>query len=80
MGARVVATAEAMAAQFGLRELYLLTNTAAPFFERRGYARIAREAAPAAIRASSESAAICPASAIVMRKDLKARATTAGCC
>ena len=80
VGVRLVAAAETLAAQLGLRELYLLTTTAPAFFERRGYERIARGDAPPAIRASREFASLCPASAIVMHKALKAQPVTAGCC
>jgi arsenate reductase len=57
---------EAARAQ-GLRTLYLLTTTAAPFFERAGFARVDRAAAPAPIAASPEFSALCPASAVCMR-------------
>jgi amino-acid N-acetyltransferase len=46
--------------------LYLLTETAERFFARRGFRPIARDQTPAAIRASSEFASVCPASARVM--------------
>jgi amino-acid N-acetyltransferase len=80
VGGRLVEVAETLAAQLRLRELFLLTTTAPVFFERRGYGRIERGAAPPAIRASREFAALCPASAIVMRKDLREQPVRAGCC
>ena len=46
--------------------VYLLTETAEPFFARRGFRSIAREQVPDEIRASSEFASVCPASAVVM--------------
>ena len=57
---------EAARAQ-GLRALYLLTTTAAPFFERAGFVRVDRASAPAPIAASPEFSALCPASAVCMR-------------
>jgi N-acetylglutamate synthase-like GNAT family acetyltransferase len=50
--------------------MYLLTTTAAGFFERRGYVAAARESAPAEIRATREFADICPASSAFMVKHL----------
>ena len=54
----------------GVAEIYLLTNTAERFFERVGYQRMPRDSAPAAIRTTQEFAALCPASAALMRKRL----------
>ena len=53
-----------------LGALYLLTTTADPFFARRGFEVIARESVPAEIRGSKEFASVCPASAVVMRREL----------
>jgi amino-acid N-acetyltransferase len=60
--------AEARAA--GLRDVSLLTTTAADYFAARGFARVAREALPAALAASAELRGACPASAIAMKRDL----------
>jgi amino-acid N-acetyltransferase len=59
---------EDRAREAGLADLYLLTTTAAKFFAARGYERVDREAAPAAIRESSELTDLCPSSATCMRK------------
>jgi len=50
-----------------VREIYLLTTTAERWFPRFGFARIARERVPDAVRASVEFREACPASAAVMR-------------
>jgi len=50
-----------------LRSLYLLTSTAADFFARLGFSRIARDDVPAPVRASREFVSVCPVSATVMR-------------
>lgn len=50
----------------GLRSLYLLTTTAAALFERWGFGRIDRGAAPAAVRDTAEFIALCPSTAVVM--------------
>jgi amino-acid N-acetyltransferase len=66
------------AAEHGLRELYLLTETAAPFFERKlGFDVIAREEAPPEIRATDEFARQCPGSAVLMRQRLDHRSRLA---
>ena len=70
VGSALLAEAERHARACGVVEIYLLTNTAERFFERKGYQRLAREAAPAAIRETQEFSALCPASAALMRKRL----------
>jgi amino-acid N-acetyltransferase len=50
-----------------VREIYLLTTTAEGWFPRFGFAPIAREQVPDAVRASVEFREACPASAAVMR-------------
>lgn len=49
---------------------FLLTTSAAPFFESLGFAPIDRAAAPAAILRTRQAASICPVSAVLMAKDL----------
>ena len=65
---RILARAQALE----LGRLYLLTTTAEPLFARWGFARIARDAAPASLRATAEFAALCHSTAAVMAKDLTA--------
>jgi amino-acid N-acetyltransferase len=50
-----------------LEEVYLLTTTAADFFARLGFERVARTDVPAPLLGSREFAAICPSTATVMR-------------
>jgi amino-acid N-acetyltransferase len=64
------AAVEAAARGLGVRELYLLTTTAAPFFERLGFAAAARDIAPPEIRATAEFRDLCPSTATFMRKPL----------
>lgn len=54
LGAALVGAAEALARASGLASLTLLTESAAPFFERHGYRRISREDAPAAVQRSAQ--------------------------
>jgi amino-acid N-acetyltransferase len=70
LGKALVEQAEAHARAHGVRSLYLLTTTAAGFFERRGYVAASRESAPAEIRATREFSDICPASSALMVKQL----------
>lgn len=58
----------AWAARRGLREVWLLTTTAADYFPRHGFERAARDAAPGLMQQSREFAEACPASAVVMRR------------
>jgi N-acetylglutamate synthase-like GNAT family acetyltransferase len=68
MGRKLVGAAEALAQSMGARAIYLLTTDAAPYFARLGFAPIARDEVPTAVRGSTQFASICPASATVMRK------------
>lgn len=73
LGAQLVQQLEALSRERGLRRLVLLTQTAAPFFARRGYREIARAAAPAEVLQSAEFRSICPASATCMSKSLSSK-------
>lgn len=72
VGTALVARAEQLAAGRGVRELYLLTSTARPFFEKRGYVPVERAAVPAAIAGSWEFREGCPLTAVPMRRVLGA--------
>jgi arsenite methyltransferase len=54
----------------GLRAVYLLTTTAAPFFATRGFSAVQRDDVPAAVRRSPEFSGVCPDSAVVMAQEL----------
>jgi amino-acid N-acetyltransferase len=71
IGGELVTEAERHARAHGAHEIYLLTTTAERFFSHAGYEPAPRSAAPAAIRETAEFAAICPASAALMRKVLR---------
>jgi amino-acid N-acetyltransferase len=68
LGTALVAHAEQYAAQQGADTVYLLTTTAAGFFERLGYSHVARDAAPASIAATRQFSALCPSSSAFMAK------------
>jgi amino-acid N-acetyltransferase len=61
---------EHRAATAGIKTLYLLTETAAAYFTKKGFAAVQREAVPDAIKASTEFSHVCPVSATVMVKQL----------
>lgn len=71
-GRAVVEAAISLARDAGVRTLYLLTTTADAWFPRFGFARVERDALPAALDASAELRGACPASAIAMRLALEA--------
>lgn len=73
LGRTLVESAEAAARHQGLHGLVLLTETARDFFARLGYADIARESAPEAIRQSAEFKSLCPQTARCMSKRLDLR-------
>jgi amino-acid N-acetyltransferase len=70
LGLRLTQAALDLARGAGSREVFLLTETAAGFFPRLGFAPIGREQVPAAVRRSVEFGSACPASAAVMRLGL----------
>lgn len=70
IAAQLLKAVEDGATTKGLTEIYLLTETARQYFEKKGYTVTGRDDVPGAIRQSSEFSHMCPASAIVMRKIL----------
>lgn len=70
VGHDLVCCAEAVAGDAGIRELWLLTETAADWFPRLGYEPVARDDAPPAIAASHEFRVACAASAVLMRRSV----------
>jgi amino-acid N-acetyltransferase len=61
---------ELRARELGAGRLYLLTETAERFFAKRGYRRVDRTAAPHGIASSREFTAVCPASSVLMLREL----------
>ena len=52
----------------GLTELFLLTTTAAAFFERLGFRAVPLDTAPLPIQHTQEFSTLCPSSAVLMRR------------
>ncbi len=57
-----------MLAAEGMRDLYLFTMDADPFFARLGFEAVARDAAPDAIRATSQFSSECCDDGVLMRR------------
>ena len=55
----------------GIKEIYLLTETAEKYFEKKGFEKINRDAAPEEIKQSREFSHVCPTSAGLMKKPVK---------
>ncbi|MFL9955477.1 arsenic resistance N-acetyltransferase ArsN2 [Paraburkholderia nemoris] len=70
IGAALVAHAERMAGANGITQLWLLTTTAAQFFQRKGYEMVDRSRAPVELQSSSQFAVLCPATAALLAKTL----------
>ena len=70
LGSALVLHAEKYAAAHRVHSLYLLTTTAEAYFEHRGYRRIDRSEAPAAIQSTREFSSLCPSSSAFMIKQL----------
>ena len=71
LGMRLVQEALAEARQSATTALYLLTTTAVRFFAQAGFEPVDRALAPAAVAASPEFKALCPASAACMQLPLR---------
>lgn len=70
-GAALVSALESHAEALGVKSLYLLTETAARFFARLGYAIVSRSEVPEPLKAAEEFRSLCPETATVMWKSLR---------
>ena len=68
LGQRLVEASLELARQHQVRDVYLLTETAADFFQRLGFEIVSRDAAPCAVQESVEFASVCPASATALAR------------
>ena len=71
LGHQLTDAALLLASAHGADTVFLLTTTAERFFPKFGFEPIARDQVPQSVRGSVESQSACPASAIVMRKQLR---------
>jgi amino-acid N-acetyltransferase len=70
VGREIVAAAEALARDEGIRELYLVTETAETWFPRLGYEVVERRVAEAAVGDSIELTTVCRDTGVPMRRRL----------
>lgn len=61
---------EKHASDLKIERIYLLTETASSYFEKKNYQRVERTDVPDEIKQSTEFSSVCPVSAIVMKKSL----------
>ena len=59
---------EGLARLKGLKEMYLLTETASDYFAGKAYQKSTRDEVPDEVKGSSEFSHVCPVSATVMKK------------
>jgi amino-acid N-acetyltransferase len=71
LGHQLTDAALQLATAHGVSSVFLLTTTAERFFPKFGFEQIDREQVPPSVRQSVEFQSACPASAIVMRKQLR---------
>ena len=71
LGHQLTDAALRLASAHGVNAIFLLTTTAERFFPKFGFEPIDRERVPSSVRESVEFRSACPASAIVMRKQLQ---------
>jgi amino-acid N-acetyltransferase len=63
---RLLETAKAA----GITDVYLITTTAERYFERQGFKSIDRQNVPDVIQQTQQFSALCPTSAVVMKRTL----------
>jgi glycerol uptake facilitator-like aquaporin/N-acetylglutamate synthase-like GNAT family acetyltransferase len=69
-GAQIIATLEALALARGAERLHLLTTSAVEYFRGLDYHDMARDDAPAIIRATPQFAGLCSANAVYLSKEI----------
>ena len=70
IGKELVAQIEQVAKHSGIKALYLLTNTAANFFQTIGYQRIERNSFAESLKRTAQFTGLCPVSAVCMIKEI----------
>ena len=67
-GTALLSKLEQHSREIGIERLYLLTNTAEKYFQKKGFKSIPRERAPESIRSTKEFSSLCPSDATLMHK------------
>jgi len=73
VAAGLLATVFDHARKTGLKEMYLLTETASAYFQKKGFRVVKREDVPQSIQQSTEFSHICSSSATVMQKEINSK-------
>jgi amino-acid N-acetyltransferase len=76
LGVRLTRERLRWAGSRGLDTVYLLTNTAAGYVPRLGFAPVPRDEVPAGVRGSLQFASVCPSTAAVLALRLEAPCAT----
>lgn len=71
IGRNIILLLMSRAYDAGARKAWLLTDSAAPFFARLGFAAAARETAPEVVRTSPQALSLCPASASLLTRRIQ---------
>jgi len=71
LGEALVGDRLARARTLKLTSVWLLTTTAAGFFDQLGFTRVERTSAPPALQASKEFSVVCPGTAVCQRLALR---------
>ena len=71
LGRELVAAAEVLAAEAGIRDLWLLTETAVDWFPRLGYQVVERATAAAAVGESIEFTTVCRDTGVPMHRSVR---------
>lgn len=61
-----------------LKKIFLLTETAEKYFEKKGFQKVSRDEVPEPLKASKEFSHLCPSSATVMKKEVFKSSPPAG--
>jgi amino-acid N-acetyltransferase len=72
LGRAMIERLLALASDYGIERVWLLTTSAPGFFARLGFGDVERAGVPAAIAASEEFTHLCPATAVCMVRELPA--------
>jgi len=70
IGAQLIGRLLERANAKGLEELYLITTSAEHYFERHGFHPVSRQDVPETIQQTQQFSALCPSTAIVMKRNL----------
>ena len=73
LGERLFAEIESVCREQRIRTLFLLTNSAVPFFLSLGFSELPRDQVPQSVRGTAEFRSLCPAGAVCMSRLLEAQ-------